>query len=420
MNSSSIFNVTVCIIGILILSVHIVNLAIRKNKRKDEKCLLDFIIFTSIHLSIYLAFTLIKIAYTSNPFIIAFYTSFYIMNNIELFLLFRYMHNYVEISPKTEKGLVIFNICGLAVFCLLDIINIFTGMFFTAVDGAYIRSNTMILSQGYQCVMFVIVFVTAILSKKLNRREKLAFSSYSIIPLIAIILQNIFKGYAIAYASIIIAIEVLLLFLNYESNIELLKQKEKAQNAQVKVMLSQIQPHFIYNSLSAISTLITIDPNKAQEALDEFTEYLRRNLSSLTKDQLIPFEDELRHIETYVSLEKLRFEDRINVIYDLKIRDFYVPSLSIQPIIENAIKHGILKKISGGTIIFKTYETESSYVVEINDDGVGFNMADINEKDDNHFGINNIKYRITKMCKGNIEINSEINKGTNVIITFDK
>ena len=420
MNSSSIFNVTVCIIGILILSVHIVNLAIRKNKRKDEKCLLDFIIFTSIHLSIYLAFKLIKIAYTSNPFIIAFYTSFYIMNNIELFLLFRYMHNYVEISPKAEKGLVIFNICGLAVFCLLDIINIFTGMFFTAVDGAYIRSNTMILSQGYQCAMFVIVFVTAILSKKLNRREKLAFSSYSIIPLIAIILQNIFKGYAIAYASIIIAIEVLLLFLNYESNIELLKQKEKAQNAQVKVMLSQIQPHFIYNSLSAISTLITIDPNKAQEALDEFTEYLRRNLSSLTKDQLIPFEDELRHIETYVSLEKLRFEDRINVIYDLKIRDFYVPSLSIQPIIENAIKHGILKKISGGTIIFKTYETESSYVVEINDDGVGFNMADINEKDDNHFGINNIKYRITKMCKGNIEINSEINKGTNVIITFDK
>ena len=420
MNSSSIFNVTVCIIGILILSVHIVNLAIRKNKRKDEKCLLDFIIFTSIHLSIYLAFTLIKIAYTSNPFIISFYTSFYIMNNIELFLLFRYMYNYVKLTPKIKKGLITFNICGFTIFCWLDIINIFTGMFFTAQNGAYIRSNTMILSQGYQFVMFGIVFFTAVLSKKLNIREKIAFSLYCFLPLIAIILQNVFKGYAIAYASIIVAIEVLFVFLSVEKNLELSKQKEKNKDAQVKIMLSQIQPHFIYNSLSAISTLIPIEPDKAQEALDNFTEYLRRNLSSLTEEKLIPFKDELRHIETYVALEKLRFEDRINVIYDLKVKDFSVPSLSIQPIIENAIKHGILKKLSGGTVIFKTYETEKSYVVEVIDDGAGFNMDDVALEENKHFGINNIKYRITKMCKGNIEINSEINKGTHVVITFEK
>ena len=293
-------------------------------------------------------------------------------------------------------------------------------MFFTAQNGAYVRSNTMILSQGYQFVMFGIVFFTAVLSKKLNIREKIAFSLYCFLPLIAIILQNVFKGYAIAYASIIVAIEVLFVFLSVEKNLELSKQKEKNKDAQVKIMLSQIQPHFIYNSLSAISTLIPIEPDKAQEALDNFTEYLRRNLSSLTEEKLIPFKDELRHIETYVALEKLRFEDRINVIYDLKVKDFSVPSLSIQPIIENAIKHGILKKLSGGTVIFKTYETETSYVVEVIDDGAGFNMDDVALEENKHFGINNIKYRITKMCKGNIEINSEINKGTHVVITFEK
>ena len=83
-------------------------------------------------------------------------------------------------------------------------------------------------------------------------------------------------------------------------------------------MLSQIQPHFIYNSLSAISTLISIDPEKAQRSLDDFTEYLRRNLSSLTETKLIPFKTELKHIETYISLEKMRFSgvrpDHISVL----------------------------------------------------------------------------------------------------------
>jgi two-component sensor histidine kinase len=419
MENSYIFNATVCIFGILMLGIHTLSIILKKNKRKDEICLLDFFIFTILHFSIYLAFTFIRMSYSSNGFIIAFYTSFYIMNNIELLLLFRYMKNYTELPNKIGKTLNIINLSSFTIFCILDIINIFTGIFFTAENGVYLRSNTMIISQGYQFIMFTAIFVTAVASKKLNPKEKIAFALYCVLPFIAIILQNAFKGYAIAYASIIVAIEVLFVFIGVEKNFQISMQKEKIKDAQINIMLSQIQPHFVYNSLSAISTLITIDPEKAQEALDNFTEYLRRNLSSLTDVKLIPFEDELKHIETYISLEKLRFDDRINVIYDLKTTDFNVPVLSIQPIVENAIKHGILKKVEGGTLKISTYEAEDSYVIVIEDNGVGFNNDDV-KKEENHYGIDNIEYRIKNMCNGSLDIKSVINKGTIVTITLKK
>ena len=419
MKNSYIFNATVCIFGILMLGIHTLSIILKKKKRKDEMCLLDFFIFTILHFSIYLAFTFIRMSYSSNGFIIAFYTSFYIMNNIELLLLFIYMKNYTELPNKIGKTLNIINLSSFTIFCILDIINIFTGIFFTAENGVYLRSNTMIISQGYQFIMFTAIFVTAVASKKLNPREKIAFALYCVLPFIAIILQNAFKGYAIAYASIIVAIEVLFVFIGVEKNFQISMQKEKIKDAQINIMLSQIQPHFVYNSLSAISTLITIDPEKAQEALDNFTEYLRRNLSSLTDVKLIPFEDELKHIETYISLEKLRFDDRINVIYDLKTTDFNVPVLSIQPIVENAIKHGILKKVEGGTLKISTYEAEDSYVIVIEDNGVGFNNDDV-KKEENHYGIDNIEYRIKNMCNGSLDIKSVINKGTIVTITLKK
>lgn len=419
MSNNSIFNATVCAIGILIFIIHVVNILVKKEKRKDEKILLTFFIFTIIHFATYLTFTLVKVHYTSDTFITAFYTTFYIMNNVEVLLLFRYARSYVEQDKKTEKILSVINISVFVLFVLLDVINIFTGIFFTAAGGEYIRSKTMIISQGYQFVMFGIVFVVAIINKKLNLREKIAFGVYCLLPLFAIIMQNLFKGYAIAYASIIIAIEMLFLLISVQRDIALAQEEEKNRNAQIKLMLSQIKPHFVYNSLSSISTLIAINPDKAQAALDDFTEYLRHNLSSLTETRLIPFEDELKHIKTYVSLEKMRFNDRITVNYDIETVDFRVPPLSIQPIVENAIKHGILKKIEGGTITVKTIETTDSYVVEVIDDGVGFDMQEVNFEDNTHVGINNVKFRI-KNCGGEVAVKSEVGKGTFVTVNFKK
>ena len=420
MSNNMVFNAAVCIIGIAILLIHGINALLKKERRKDENRLMFFLFFTALHFATYLTFILVKDHYTSDAYVTTFYTIFYILNNIEVLLLFLYVLSYVKLNDKTRRLLAIINLSLFGVFVLLDIINIFTGIFFEASGGEYVRSNTMIISQGYQFIMLVIVAFVTILNHKLVLREKIAFVSYCILPAVAIVLQNIFKGYAVAYLSIIIAIEILFLFLNVQKNIDLTIEENKNKEAQIKIMMSQIQPHFIYNSLSSISTLITIDPEKAQKALDDFTEYLRHNLSSLTETKLIPFEQELKHIETYVALEKIRFNDRLNIIYDIQIRDFLVPPLSIQPIVENAIKHGTLKKVEGGTVLFKTYETPLAYVVEVKDDGVGFDLSTPNPDDNKHIGVKNIKQRLKTMCNGEMIITSEIGKGTVVIVTFLK
>lgn len=420
MNSKSAVNITICGIGILILLIHIVNLLIKRNRRKDENWLLVFMAFTVLHLAAYFAFTAVKAYYTSDIYIMASYSCFYIMNNLEVLLLFIYMLSYITMTKSLKNHLSIFNIVAFAAFFALDIVNIFTGWFFYAEGGEYVRGKYMIASQLYQFVMFAIVFLVALINKKLNIREKLAFALYCLLPLVAIIFQNIYKGYAIAYVSIIITVEILFFFVNVEKNIKLAKEEEKNKEAQVKLMLSQIQPHFMYNSLSAISTLITIDPDKAQKSLDEFTEYLRRNLSSLTETRMIPFNNELKHIKTYVSLEKLRFNDRINVIYDIGTTNFSVPPLTIQPLVENAIKHGILKKIEGGTVTLTTYENDSNIIVEVKDDGIGFDLKDINFNENVHFGLQNISYRISKTCDGELRFTSKKGEGTKVTVTFKK
>lgn len=420
MANNVVFNMTVCIMGILILSVHLVNLIIKRNKRKDEITLFLFILYTIMHFFVYFLFIIIKTRYTSNSYIMSFYTTFYIFNNIQMFILFMCMLNYISLVKNKRNILQIVNISIFSLYILLDIINIFTGIFFEASHGEYVRSKTMILSQGYQLVMFVLVFIVVVLNKKLAIREKIAFSIYCFIPLISIFLQNIFKGYAIAYASTIISVEILFFFVNVQKGIQIIREQEKVKDAKIKLMMSQIQPHFIYNSLSSISTLIDIDPKKAKTTLDIFTEYLRRNLSSMTETKFIPFEEELKHIKVYLSLEKIRFNDRINVIYDIKTTDFMLPSLTIQPIVENACKHGILKKLEGGTITIKTREDDLKYIIEIIDDGVGFNIDDIDFKNGDHYGLNNIKYRIDKMGNGNMVIESKVGEGTKVIVTFNK
>ncbi|MBP5467445.1 MAG: histidine kinase [Clostridia bacterium] len=420
MKSNSVFNATVCLIGIIILLVHTGNLEVKKEKRKDEKCLLVFFIFTIVHFATYLAFTIIKIYYKSDAYITAFYTTFYVMNNGEALLLFIYALSYIEMTKETKAKLSLFNAILFAVFVLSDIVNVFTGIYFYAQGGEYIRSGTMILSQAYQCAVFIVIMCIALSNKKLNVREKTAFATYCLLPFVAIILQNFFKGYAIAYASIIVSVEILFTFISISRNIELVKVQEKNKEAQIRIMMSQIQPHFMYNTLSSISTLIPMDPEKAQQSLDAFTEYLRHNLSSLTETRLIPFEEELKHIETYLSLEKMRFEDRINVIYNIYDVNFSVPALSIQPIVENSVKHGILKRIEGGTLTINVYQRGMSHVVEIIDDGVGFDISDVNLDGSEHVGLNNIKYRIESMCRGEIQIESQIGKGTKVAVIFSK
>lgn len=149
---------------------------------------------------------------------------------------------------------------------------------------------------------------------------------------------------------------------------------KRLQESQLELMMGQIQPHFIFNTLSSIRTLVMVDPKIAYNMLYDFSNYLRANIDNVTNPGGIKFAAEVNHIKSYVNIEKVRFGDRLNVEYDIQADDFSVPPLSIQPFIENAIKHGVCKKVEGGTVYLKSYDNEKYNIVEINDEGVGFSQ----------------------------------------------
>ena len=147
---------------------------------------------------------------------------------------------------------------------------------------------------------------------------------------------------------------------------------KQLHDSQLELMMSQIQPHFIFNTLSSIRTLIMIDPEASRDMLYDFSNYLRANIDNVTNLDGIPFASEVNHIKSYVNIEKVRFADRLDVVFDIQSDRFTVPPLSIQPLVENAIKHGVCKKVQGGTVVLRSYDEPDYHVVEIEDDGIGF------------------------------------------------
>lgn len=179
----------------------------------------------------------------------------------------------------------------------------------------------------------------------------------------------------------------------------------------IQIALSQIKPHFIYNTLNAIQDIDGM-PEKAQNAIVDFSKYLRENLDFLTSSNLIPFKKELEHVNKYVNLEKLRFEDKIEVNFDIQVDDFLIPSLSLQMIVENAIKHGITKKYEGGYVNVSTFTKDNKIFIIVEDNGVGFDLDKV--IGENHLGFKNSKERLRYFVNGDLIIESEVNKGTKV------
>ena len=208
--------------------------------------------------------------------------------------------------------------------------------------------------------------------------------------------------------------------LDHQDSLKNKKLKEELEQSRIAVMLSQIQPHFLYNSLTSVMDLCDRNPKQAKAAIADFADYLRGNLSSLKTENLISFGTELEHIEKYLRLEKLRFQDELEIVYDIQIQDFMLPTLSVQPLVENAVKQGAGQNSGGGTVTIRTYETEDDYVICITDDGVGFADGEYTENEGTHIGIENTKKRLQMMVNARLEIESKKGEGTKACIFIPK
>ena len=201
-----------------------------------------------------------------------------------------------------------------------------------------------------------------------------------------------------------------------QANLREKEMQAELEKRKTAIMLSQIQPHFLYNSLGAIRELCRQDPEDARHALSTFITYLRGNMDSIQREHTIHFSKELNHISAYLELEKLRFGDDLNIVYDIQETEFSVPSLTIQPLVENAVKHGVCGREEGGTLTLHTHREGDAVVIKIQDDGVGFDVDKIEQFE--HVGLKNVRKRLQYTINGELKIESKPGLGTTATITI--
>ena len=131
---------------------------------------------------------------------------------------------------------------------------------------------------------------------------------------------------------------------------ELEHREAQLSNARLAISISQIKPHFIFNILNSIYVLIRKDPDQARRAVEVFSDYLRMNLDSLEKEGVVDFSKEKEYVCHYLDLEKIRFQEKLSVRWDLETESFSLPALTVQPLVENAVRHGVMRKKDGGTV----------------------------------------------------------------------
>ena len=327
------------------------------------------------------------------------------------------------IDPKEDR--VVMRSLFLALILgqvILLTVSQFTGLFYVIDEtNVYHRSDAYALSYLLPVAMFgTDAYLLLCDRKRLTKKETLAFTLYLIIPALSMVVQLFIYGiYFIVFAAILSAL-IMYIFLLSDRTERYYRQVEENASLQMEIMLSQIRPHFIFNTLGAIRRLCRNDP-EAREAIGKFSTYLRGNMDSLALREPVAFTSELEHTKAYLELEQLRFGDELTVVYDLETTGFLLPTLTLQPLVENAVVHGIRAKASGaGTVTVATRETAEAFEISVSDDGPGFDPDRKPEDGRNHIGLDNVRRRLEQLCSGELRIESGPGKGCQVTMILPK
>ena len=328
--------------------------------------------------------------YISTGFIYLTYRSFFKKKKFTLFdLIITCILSFIIISPllfsvRNFMGLLlVFNSLNLIVIILIFIWSI-----------KYIKANPINL---YLTTILGLIFCA---------------NTYDALIEMNIIANGEKQSYLIFLSTIIIFNEIIANKHDHElSNVqEVIELNKKIRDTEFTFLNTQIQSHFIYNTLNSIQALCNTNPHKASELIEDFSMYLRTRLEFNKMPILIDIEDELENIRTYLNIEKARFGNRVNYQYNLKVGDFKIPPLTVQPLVENAVKHGISKKKGGGTVTISTFSDDDFIYIVVEDNGLGFDPELLSEKQ--RVGTVNISHRLSLHLNATLTIESKINVGT--------
>lgn len=221
--------------------------------------------------------------------------------------------------------------------------------------------------------------------------------------------------YASTYFSITLPLKV---WNNTRNEAKLEKQERLLIQARLDALASQINPHFLFNTLNSVSTLIRVNPEQARIMVMRLSRIMRGRLRN--QGHFAPLRDELAFIEDYLSIELVRFGDKLRVAknIDPATLDMLVPSMLLQPLIENSIRHGISSKVDGGTVTLRTAQSNGRLWIEVEDDGVGIPEADLAGILNKGIGVSNVKERLKVLYNQDYRmlIDSQPGRGTRIEI----
>ncbi len=355
----------------------------------------------------------------------------YFMNFLLPVLFFFFFAGIIE----DEKGRDVLKwiaspVIGICIFSLiLLVVSQFNGMlYFIDEDNYYHRGNWFLFVSVLYLLVLMMFFILLIYEKKYILPERWPPVFFYITASLAAVVAQVFV-YGFSFLNIMLILGTANLFAaeiklktslleRQESRIGV--QSEEIVNLQTRIALSQIKPHFLYNALNSIYILCGSDLEKGRNAISDLSDYLRASIGSIDSVVPIPFEKEMEHVNTYMSIEKMRFGDELSFSVIAPVKDFYLPSLTLQPLVENAVRHGIVPTGREGIILVTTRENDQYYIISISDNGMGFDVDILNEDEGGHIGIKNVRERLKMQMNASLEISSIPGSGTEITIKVPK
>jgi two-component system LytT family sensor kinase len=270
-------------------------------------------------------------------------------------------------------------------------------------------------SKNHRRAAFHLLLLAAILSAEFLRQIFASFKEHELFRLRPEERQPL--TYVALYATTLFAVAIPLKIWNTLRTEKKLEEQERLLvEARLAALTSQINPHFLFNTLNSVSSLIRTNPNQARLMVVKLSKVLRRLLRK--HENFSALRDELSFIEDYLSIEVTRFGDKLH--FDKEVADdtldMLVPSMLLQPLVENSIKHGLSSKVEGGTIRIRTRRSDARLHILVEDDGVGIPEAKLATLLEHGIGVSNVNERLKVLFGGDYRmwIDSQPGRGTRI------
>ena len=303
------------------------------------------------------------------------------------------------------------------IYFILLVIGQFTEIFYYFNEENIFSRGELhaILFLPLDLINFLNLYCVIKFRKKLPKKYLIAFIIFLIPLATTFLLYSFFYLEVTLFFGVVISTLSMFGIILYDQIEKYFEQQREISKQRANIMILQMRPHFIYNAMMSIYYLCAKDTKKAQQVTLDFTTYLRKNFTAIASEEKISFEDELEHTRAYLAIEQVQFEDNLLVEYEIEHKNFKIPPLTLQPIVENAVKHGMDPEKFPLKILIRTQKNNLGSQIIVENDGSDFSPEEDYKP---NTALSNIRQRLEMMCGGKIKIIPRKGGGTVVTVTI--